>query len=1015
VSGRAGIFLGLLFAGAAAAERLPVESSGAADGLGHDHVRCVVRDRHDFLWFCTGAGLARFDGTRFQRFGVAEGLPGARVFAATETADGAIWAATDRGVARLAAGDGVARPRFEEVALARAPEGATVRALLVDTDGTVLAASEAGIDRISTAGATAPSASPFTGCDPLPESIRALARSADGALWIGGADGRVAVFRDGRSNSGGDCREFRVAADGLSVRAFLESRDGSLWIASDAGLARLERGAALEASSLRWFGAADGFASRRARSIHETTDGTLWVGAVGALYRLESDRFSRFTMANGLPDDTVNAFGSDRLNQLWLATDTGGVARLLADGFVTFGRADGLGHEAVRQLELDADGALLVAGEVGGWLARRVGSRFTAIVPPFPSELRERIAASPTWPLIDRRGELWVATVAGLFRFPRPASFEGFGSRSATAKLDRSTGLSGDWAYRVDETASGELWVATERGPEGATLSRISPDRRTIDRYGPADGLPEGGSPESFIGDAEGALWLGWSDGVLLRFVGRRFEPVAAVEGYPLRELAWHSDTLWAATGGAGLHRLESEGGERGWRFVAEPAAGIENADVRGIAFGPSGALALATSAGTLLRSEPRAPFRRFARPDGLGGLEVNSVLFDRDGALWAGTFGGVSRRAPSVQTPRPAPGAIWIRSLDLDGATVPISPLGERRVASRALTAGPHRLRIGWSGLAFAPGEMPRVRYRVVGVDPEWSAPTGENAITLAGLAAGAYRFEAIAATEGGEPGPEPAVFEWSIGQPLWRTPGFAFTLAAVLGAAGFAWHRARLRRALAIADVRARIAAELHDDLSASLTRISIQSEVASRRLAGDVDGARGLLSEIGTDARTLLDSTRDLVWAIDPGDGGGAGVAGFAARLRSFVDGIPDSAERSIRFSVEGELGDEPLGVGERRHLLPLLKEAIHNALRHAEAKRIDVRLEIGSRTLVAEVCDDGRGFDPAVAEVPDAPGRGIRGMRARATGMGATLVIERRPNGGTRIVCRVPRRRGTERGA
>ena len=70
---------------------------GAAQGLGHDHVRCALRDDRDFLWFCTGAGLARFDGVRFQRFGVSEGLPAARVYAAAQTPDGSIWAATERG------------------------------------------------------------------------------------------------------------------------------------------------------------------------------------------------------------------------------------------------------------------------------------------------------------------------------------------------------------------------------------------------------------------------------------------------------------------------------------------------------------------------------------------------------------------------------------------------------------------------------------------------------------------------------------------------------------------------------------------------------------------------------------------------------------------------------------------------------------------------------------------------------------------------------------------------------
>ncbi|MEM1180865.1 MAG: hypothetical protein AAGM22_21145, partial [Acidobacteriota bacterium] len=60
-------------------ERLPVTAFGAEEGLGHDHVRCAVRDAYDLLWFCTAVGLARFDGAAMTSFGPDDGLPTARV------------------------------------------------------------------------------------------------------------------------------------------------------------------------------------------------------------------------------------------------------------------------------------------------------------------------------------------------------------------------------------------------------------------------------------------------------------------------------------------------------------------------------------------------------------------------------------------------------------------------------------------------------------------------------------------------------------------------------------------------------------------------------------------------------------------------------------------------------------------------------------------------------------------------------------------------------------------------
>ena len=69
----------------------------------------------------------------------------------------------------------------------------------------------------------------------------------------------------------------------------------------------------------------------------------------------------------------------------------------------------------------------------------------------------------------DRRGDWWLATAAGLFRYAGPLPFAELATRSPAARLDRARGLSGDWSYRLHESSDGGLWVATERGPDGAS------------------------------------------------------------------------------------------------------------------------------------------------------------------------------------------------------------------------------------------------------------------------------------------------------------------------------------------------------------------------------------------------------------------------------------------------------------------------------------------------------------------------------------------------------------------
>ncbi len=990
-----------LVAAAAAAERLPVRAWGAADGLGHDHVRCALRDSQGFLWFGTALGVSRFDGERFRRFGVADGLPGARVHALAQTADGSLWAATERGLARLAPAPVATAPRFESVPLPDRPEAVGVRALLVDSDGSLLAGTERGLVRVRWTGTGEIEAEAVEPCDGVRFDVRALTRDARGKLWIGGADGRLV------GGSGDGCRSLELAAPGQWIRALAVDRRGRLWIGSDAGLARLDDPGA--AGPVRRIGPAEGVAANRVRSLHEDPDGVLWIGAVGGLYRGDGERFERYTVADGLPDETVNGFARDRNGRLWLATDSAGAVRLLEDGFVSYDRADGLGHPSVSNLFEDRDGALVVGGEVGGWISRRAGSRFEGLQPKLPAALAARVAGSVTWALEDHAGEWWLATVGGLVRYARPARFGDLARTAPLAVWGTGRGLPADWCYRLFETGSGELWVATDRGDDGDTLARIAADRRGVERFGPASGLPGRGGASSFAESPDGGLWVGWSDGSLLRFEGGRFRRVGGPDGYPVQDLLSGPDGLWLATGGAGLGRLGPDGvdGARSGGPVPAGPPELAHADIRALARGADGILWIATTEGVFRWRTGDERARRFTGAEGLAGLEATAVHVDRSGAVWVGTYNGLSRRSGETRRSAPPPTPLWIRSLEIDGAVVPVSPLGQDRLGPLSLGAGRHRLRIGLLGLAFGPGESLRVRYRLVGLDSTWSAPAEATSLTFGGIGAGRYRFEAVAAGAGSAA--RPAVIEWLVPPPLWQRGWFLGLIALAVAAAGVGGHRLRVARLLEVERVRSRIAGDLHDDLSANLTRISILSEVARRGLPGDgAERVAPLLTEIGEGARDLLDSTRDLVWAIDPRE---ETLAALVARLRSFLAGLLDATEVAWRLTTSGEPAAVHLGPEARRHLLLLLKEAVHNAIRHGRPGRLEVRLDAGPEGLHATIEDDGRGFDADALLSSGGLGRGLRGMEQRARALGGRLRVESRPGVGTcvRLEAALPVRR------
>jgi PAS domain S-box-containing protein len=130
-------------------------------------------------------------------------------------------------------------------------------------------------------------------------------------------------------------------------------------------------------------------------------------------------------------------------------------------------------------------------------------------------------------------------------------------------------------------------------------------------------------------------------------------------------------------------------------------------------------------------------------------------------------------------------------------------------------------------------------------------------------------------------------------------------------------------------------------------------------------------------------------------------------FAKSVESLVDLSRHAASGcEIGLSVEGQLPAElPDEVGVE--LLRVLQEALINARRHSGARNVDVRLRSEDGGILAEVVDDGRGFDPASVQA----GVGLSAMRERVEGLGGEIRIQSRPGEGTRVGVRVPAGDGT----
>jgi signal transduction histidine kinase len=207
----------------------------------------------------------------------------------------------------------------------------------------------------------------------------------------------------------------------------------------------------------------------------------------------------------------------------------------------------------------------------------------------------------------------------------------------------------------------------------------------------------------------------------------------------------------------------------------------------------------------------------------------------------------------------------------------------------------------------------------------------------------------------------------------------------------------RSRERLVLAREEERRRLRRDLHDGLGPSLASIGLRAEAAATMLAGDPDGARRLLEELGGEVQTTLAEVRRLVEGLRPPALDELGLVG-AIRTQA---GRLETAGAGIVISVDAAPTPFPsLPAGVEVAAFRIVAEALTNAIRHAAARTCRVRLSAGEELRI-EVEDDGRGLPSRIVR-----GAGLDSMRARATELGGSIRVEPGRGGGTLVDARLP---------
>jgi len=1020
--------LGLLLASVTTAERLPISVYTVADGLAGDSVGALAEDGSGYLWVGTPEGLSRFDGESFRTYGRADGLPGVGVGELLADRTGTLWLISGDQVARLLDRRDEEGRLFQTCAVIGDEPEATLFELFEDSAGRLwLTAGRClylyqrerdRFEQVHLGISWPPGILPW---------LVGMAEGRDGSLWIRGTLGLARRLPSGRtlvyplSDTRADENDSLIDVD-ASGRVWFACRSVMAFLPEPA--AEADRGYRLlpRAHLARGWGVAQ-WPSRpgqvvafeggallppdRIHAMARCRDGTLWIGS-GTLLQVNDSRLREVGGRDGMPGHLVLALLEDSNGNLWIGTAAGGLVRLDRSGFSSWGSEDGLTTEKVGALVDDHLGGVLVVGFPACTTVHRLdGERFTPFAFPLPDAVTSCGWGESQVTLLDRGGEWWVPTAQGLVRYPPVARLEELAGIAPKAFYTSAEGLRGEAMFRLFEDARGDIWA----GVFGMSVRLVRFDRasETFRSYGAGEGLPVDAA-SAFTEGPDGSLWIGFYGsglgevgGGVARYRDGRFRYFAPSEdglphGFVSSLLVDGHGRLWVGILGAGVTRLDAPDSDPPDWVRLDTRNGLASDAVHALAEDRLQRIYIGTTSGVDRLDPTSGRVRHFDIGSGLANNAVVSARVDGVGDLWVATAGGVSRMRPRPEPAEVAP-AVLLIEVRAAGNLLPLPERGAEELAGLDFPPSLRNLDVAFAAADLRPTREFAYQHRFG--DGEWSPSSRERRVHLAGLSSGRYRFEVRAALPDGTVG-QPATLEFTIAPPLWRRWWFLLGAAMAIAGAAYAVHRQRLARLRELYQVRSRIASDLHDELGLSLSRVAILAEVARPGLEPG-GRASAALEEIATSARDLIDATSDMAWALDPRKDD---LPSLLARLRRMAGDVCEGAGVEWTFTAPGEVDRVVVKAERRRHLYLILKEAIHNSVRHGKPSRVSLTVALNDGHLAVEVVDDGCGFDLPELRSSGGVGHGLSSMVRRAVELGGTLDLASQPGAGTRVRLEVP---------
>jgi signal transduction histidine kinase/ligand-binding sensor domain-containing protein len=962
------------------------------DNLPANNVKAVLQSKDGYLWVGTEDGLARFDGRHFRQF-TADNTPalkaiGQTVWSLSQDSNETIWAGIFGGLLRI---QGLEFTAFTN----GLPQRFILQAEPAGDDSLWIAAFNASLPRgplrlrrfyprsgISTAETI------------IPGHVRRMISGNDG-VWLATEQPEQIHFWDGFSdapriiasigthgvvrfalNQATDDAEFAVPAEGAGdgywgeirlknapVFSWLWSRriyagrwtgpsSGDFWLGASYNLSRLEN-KRTEKITFQ-----NRTSSPEVTSLCANSEGGVWFGTEGEGLHLVKERLVRtFTMQDGLIGNDVRSLSQGPNGEIWATTDLG-LFRYQNGEW----EAQGDSRAPLRSVNVDESGhPWFSRAEFGSTALRR--DRFTSegnhVFPGLdwqdPNTLRFLRDAS-LW-VVCERGVTWIKPQRLVQNHELdwiPLS----GVEPAYGRIPVESLAPGIVPLGLVEDSAGFLWVGSKENG----VFRVNRNGK-IEKFGEKNAVP-GKKTVPVLCDKGGALWITSDIGVTRQKNGV-FQTIRETNGLPrdnfLDMIEDDLGNLWI-TGKRGIHRLKRADAER---FFSGETNRVF-------------ALSLGLRDGLLT-------------PE-CSSLHYPTMSKSQDGHIWVATRNGVATFDPARVSLNTQPVPAFIGQLIVRGREALSSNPSAEPLPIRLPSGSGERLEFHFGAVSFSAPDKLQFSYRLDGYDSDWSQSSDGRVAFYTNLRPGQYRFRVKAANAYGIWNEHDTSLAFSIAPFFWQTSVFQFGL--VMGLIGIvallhvqrlntARSRQEFQHQKALINEKTRIAADMHDELGATLTQIAILGEIAKTQI-DNPSQTKSTLERISEAARAVTSGMSELVWATNPRNDS---LDNLVAYLRE--QAASQLADKGVKGNIDfpAEVPVVQVSATFRRNLLLVVREMVHNILKHSDATNVTITLRATINSLTLTLKDNGKGFDM----VSSRRGNGIGNMQKRIEDLNGQLVL------------------------